>query len=119
MRTRDRTRHDSCRNVHKEVTMRRTLPVITLALLLSACGGSNGNGSGAEVVTEPGTGPDAEPPITPATAVTDLASAEAAWQNAALDDYQFTLTEICYCDPSPPVVIIVKDDAVESAFYKH
>lgn len=101
--------------------MRRTLPVLSLSLLLSACSnGGGGNDTGTEPVTESVTGPvnETETP-TEAPVAAGLATAEAAWEAAAINDYQFILTRICYCDPRPPVVVIVKDDAVESAFYQH
>ncbi|GAA3955390.1 hypothetical protein GCM10022278_12470 [Allohahella marinimesophila] len=84
--------------------------------MLAGCSKSDGrNEMGNEEITGPANEPVAEPE---APVIADLASAEAAWNAADLDDYQFTLTRICFCDPEPPVVIIVRDDAVESAFYQ-
>ena len=92
-----------------------TLTAITLAVMLSGCSRSDG-GLPPGVSATPTQVTDAAPIE---AADSGLAAAEKAWTDAALDDYQFTYTEICFCDPKPPVVIIVKDDAVDSAFYVH
>lgn len=42
----------------------------------------------------------------------------AKWQAANIHDYQFTYSTYCFCAPFQNVVVIVKQDKVNSAFYQ-
>jgi hypothetical protein len=52
----------------------------------------------------------------------ELTTARQLWDDAALQDYQYTLSRSCFCEVSPDgagdFVIAIKSGAVESAFHR-
>ena len=75
--------------------MRKPALVLATGLLVGACGSDGGGGS------------------PPGTAESELAQARALWDDAGIDDYEWTFTRYCFCPPLKVRVRVVDGIARE------